>query len=200
MLVNPEAAGIRLKRSTGEWDKEFDLGVVGVSFKIKYNDPSNLMKGGHAIVTFPGQKFFHGLHFDDVELDIHFNGGDHFDGLFDMKVDYKFVQKYTFLADRPQEGTLMVERKMEGGMWKTKMTIADPHHTPNPFFDFSVESDRKTKLHGVFKYDADNHWEIKVDRVPGQSITGVVTINGMEYKLIGTLDMAANLKHAVEKF
>merc|ERR1712193_230153 len=80
---------------------------------------------------------------------------------------------------------------MEGGMWKTKMTIADPHHTPNPFFDFSVESDRKTKLHGVFKYDADNHWEIKVDRVPGQSITGVVTINGMEYKLIGTLDMAA---------
>merc|ERR1711899_278145 len=99
-----------------------------------------------------------GLHFDDVEPDIHFNGGDHFDGLFDMKVDYKFVQKYTFLADRPQEGTLMVERKMEGGMWKTKMTIADPHHTPNPFFDFSVESDRKTKLHGVFKYDADNHW------------------------------------------
>merc|ERR1711992_19618 len=85
----------------------------------------------------------------------------------------------------------MVERKMEGGMWKTKMTIADPHHTPNPFFDFSVESDRKTKLHGVFKYDADNHWEIEVDRVPGQSITGVVTINGMEYKLIGTLDMAA---------
>merc|ERR1719357_2263326 len=103
----------------------------------------------------------------------------------------KFVQKYTFLADRPQEGTLMVERKMEGGMWKTKMTIADPYHTPNPFFDFSVESDRKTKLHGVFKYDNDNHWEIKVDRVPGQSITGVVTINGMEYKLIGTLDMAA---------
>merc|ERR1712240_439311 len=121
LLVNPEAAGIRLKRSTGEWGKEFDLGVVGVSFKIKYNDPSNLMKGGHAIVTFPG------LNFDDVELDIHFNGGDHFDGLFDMKVDYKFVQKYTFLADRPQEGTLLVERKMEGGMWKTKMTIADPH-------------------------------------------------------------------------
>merc|ERR1711962_1634718 len=50
---------------------------------------------------------------------------------------------------------------------------------------------RKTKLHGVFKYDADNHWEIKVDRVPGQSITGVVTINGMEYKLIGPLDMSA---------
>merc|ERR1719334_2628011 len=37
----------------------------------------------------------------------------------------------------------------------------------------------------------DNHWEIKVDRIPGQSITGVVTIDGVEYKLIGTLDMAA---------
>merc|ERR1712032_951917 len=169
----------------------FDLGVIGLSFRIKYNDPSNLMKGGHAIVTFPGQKFFHGLHFDDVELDIHFNGGDRVDGLFDMKVDYKFVQKFTFLADRPQEGTLMVDRKFEGGMWKTKMTVANVHHTPSPFFDFSMESDRMTKLHGVFKYDTDNHWEIKVDRVPGQSITGVVTINSVEYKLIGTLDMAA---------
>jgi len=180
-----------MKRSTGEWDKEFDLGVIGLSFKIKYNDPTNLMKGGHAIVTFPGQKFFHGLHFDDVELDIHFNGGDHVDGLFDMKVDYKFVQKFTFLADRPQEGTLLVERKLEGGMWKTKMNIANVNHTPSPFFDFSMESDRMTKLYGVFKYDTDNHWEIKVDRVPGQSITGVVTVNGVEYKLVGTLDMAA---------
>merc|ERR1719391_1100569 len=48
-----------------------------------------------------------------------------------------------------------------------------------------------TKLYGVFKYDTDNHWEIKVDRVPGQSITGVVTVNGVEYKLVGTLDIAA---------
>ena len=191
LLLNPEAAGVRLKRSTGEWDKEFDLGVIGLSFKIKYNDPSNLMKGGHAVVTFPGQKFFHGLQFDDVELDIHFNGGDHVDGLFDMKVDYKFVQKFTFLADRPQEGTLIVERKLEGNMWKTKMSIANPNHTPSPFFDFSMESDRMTKLHGVFKYDTDNHWEIKVDRVPGQSITGMVIIDGVEYKLIGTLDKAA---------
>merc|ERR1719339_168598 len=48
-----------------------------------------------------------------------------------------------------------------------------------------------TKLHAVFKYDTDNHWEIKVDRVPGQSITGMVIIDGVEYKLIGTLDKAA---------
>merc|ERR1712088_428763 len=59
-LTAPEESGLRLKRSTGEWDKEFDL--------------------------------------SSMEMDIEFNGGSAIDGLFDMKVDYKFIQKFMFLA------------------------------------------------------------------------------------------------------
>jgi len=192
LLANPEALGVRVKRNTeGPWDKELDLGIVGLSFRIKYTDPNNLMKGGRAHITFPGQKFFHGLHFDDVELDIHFNGGNHIDGLFDMKIDYKYVQKFTFLADRPQAGKIILHRKLEGGMWKTKMAIDNINRQPSPFFDVDIESDRMTKLYGTFRFDDDNKWEMKIDRVPGSSITGVFIINGVQYKIISNLDTAA---------
>jgi hypothetical protein len=192
LLINPEAMDVRVKRSpSGTWDKEFDLGVLGVSFRIKYIDAAHPLKGGHAHVTFPGRKYIAGANFDNVDLDIHFNGGDAIDGIFDMKIDYKFDEKFMFMADRPQAGSVMIYRKLEGGMWKTKMTVDNVNRTPNPFLNFEAESDHATKLFAKFQYDADNAWEIKIDRVPGQSITGVVTINGVVYKMVGTLDMAA---------
>ena len=192
LLINPEAMGARMKRdTTGQWDKEFILDILGISFQIKYNDKAHPLKGGHAHVKFPGRRFLRDVSFDDVDLDIVFNGGDYIDGLFDMKIDYKFVQKFTFLADRPQEGHVVIYRKMEGGMWKTQMSVDNNNRKPSPFFDVMLESDRKTKLHGVFKYDADNTWEVKINRVPGQSITGVFIHNGVEYNIVGTLDMAS---------
>merc|ERR1712156_721344 len=91
-----------------------------------------------------------------------FNGGSAIDGLFDMKVNYKFIQKFMFLADRPQEGSFVLYRKMEGGMWKTKVTVDNNNMMPKPFLDISVESDRKTKLHVLFNFQEDNKWELKV--------------------------------------
>merc|ERR1712209_368088 len=38
-LTAPEESGLRLKRSTGEWDKEFDLSSMGILFQLKYNNP-----------------------------------------------------------------------------------------------------------------------------------------------------------------
>merc|ERR1711962_1306223 len=73
-LTAPEESGLRLKRSTGEWDKEFDLSSMGILFQLKYNNPATP--------------------FDDMDLDIEFNGGSAIDGLFDMKVNYKFIQKF----------------------------------------------------------------------------------------------------------
>merc|ERR1712013_496166 len=121
-LTAPEESGLRLKRSTGEWDKEFDLSSMGILFQLKYNNPANPFEGGRAHVKVPGARFIRNAPFDDMDLDIEFNGGSAIDGLFDMKVDYKFIQKFMFLADRPQEGSFVLYRKMEGGMWKTKVT------------------------------------------------------------------------------
>ena len=193
LLLNPEAMGARMKRSTSDnWDKEFVLEVVGVAFQLKYVDPSNPLKGGHAKVKLPGRKFIPGAPFDDMDLDIEFHGGDSpRDGLFDMKIKYKFVEKFTFLADRPQEGEVMIHRKLEGGMWKSRMSVTNSNRQPSPFFDVTIDSDRLTKFYASFKYDADNEWVLKIDRVPGQSITGVAVINGQEHKFIGTLDQAA---------
>merc|ERR1712209_184319 len=49
-LTAPEESGLRLKRSTGEWDKEFDLSSMGILFQLKYNNPANPFEGGRAHV------------------------------------------------------------------------------------------------------------------------------------------------------
>merc|ERR1712088_355341 len=196
-LTAPEESGLRLKRSTGEWDKEFDLSSMGILFQLKYTNPSNPFEGGRAHVKVPGARFVSGAPFDDMEMDIEFNGDSAIDGLFDMQVDYKFIQKFMFLADRPQEGSFVLYRKMEGGMWKTRFTIDNNNMMPKPFLDIAVESDRKTKLHVLFNFEEDNKWELKIDRVPGQSITIEATINGQKWTGVGALnkaDMKLNLR------
>merc|ERR1712013_111167 len=177
-LTAPEESGLRLKRSTGEWDKEFDLSSMGILFQLKYNNPANPFEGGRAHVKVPGARFIRNAPFDDMDLDIEFNGGSAIDGLFDMKVDYKFIQKFMFLADRPQEGSFVLYRKMEGGMWKTKVTVDNNNMIPKPFLE-------------------DNKWELKVDRVQGQKMTIEATINGKKWTGVGNLnqgEMKLNLK------
>merc|ERR1711971_538536 len=196
-LTAPEESGLRLKRSTGEWDKEFDLSSMGILFQLKYTNPANPFEGGRAHVKVPGARFVRNAPFDDMEMDIEFNGDSAIDGLFDMKVDYKFIQKFMFLADRPQEGSFVLYRKMEGGMWKSKVTIDNNNRMPKPFLDIEVESDRKTKLHVLFNFEEDNKWELKVDRVPGQKMTIEAVVNGQKWTGVGTLnqgDMKLNLK------
>merc|ERR1711936_88556 len=130
-------------------------------------------------------------------MDIEFNGGSAIDGLFDMKVDYKFIQKFMFLADRPQEGSFVLYRKLEGGMWKTRVTVDNNNKMPKPFLDIAVESDRKTKLHVLFNFEEDNKWELKIDRVPGQKMTIEAVIDGQKWTGVGTLnqgEMKLNLK------
>merc|ERR1711962_26465 len=171
-LTAPEESGLRLKRSTGEWDKEFDLSSMGILFQLKYNNPANPFEGGRAHVKVPGARFIRNAPFDDMDLDIEFNGGSAIDGLFDMKVNYKFIQKFMFLADRPQEGSFVLYRKMEGGKWKTK-------------------------VHVLFNFQEDNKWELKVDRVPGQKMTIEATVNGKKWTGVGNLnqgEMKLNLK------
>merc|ERR1711962_1203747 len=176
---------------------EFDLSSMGILFQLKYNNPANPFEGGRAHVKVPGARFIRNAPFDDMDLDIEFNGGSAIDGLFDMKVNYKFIQKFMFLADRPQEGSFVLYRKMEGGMWKTKVTVDNNNMMPKPFLDISVESDRKTKLHVLFNFQEDNKWELKVDRVPGQKMTIEVTVNGQKWTGVGNLnqgEMKLNLK------
>jgi len=198
LLTAPQETGLRLKRSpVGDWDREINLETIGVVFRLKYNDPAHPFKGGHAHIKFPGRRFFSNVPFDDVDLDIEFNGGDVMLGFFDMKVNYKFVQKYVWFADLPQEGYFEMYRKLEGGMWKTKVTVDNNNRHPRPFFDISLESDHETKVQGDFVYN-DNKWEFKLERVPGHSITVDFKINGVYfYKGTFTIDTVAKKLNVV---
>jgi len=184
-----ETLGVRMKRSTGDWDKEIDLtSTIGVLFQIKYTDIAHPLKGGHAHVKFPGAKFISGAPFDNVDLDIVFNGGDAVDGIFDMKITYKFIQKFMMLADRAQEGTIVVYRKMEGGEWKTKFAVDNAKL--GSLVDIALESDYNTKVHAVFNYEG-NVWEVKMDRVPHQSFNLEFIANGQKFTGVATIDEAA---------
>ena len=57
-LTAPEESGLRLKRSTGEWDKEFDLSSMGILFQLKYTNPANLFQGGRLPNSFPVLRSF----------------------------------------------------------------------------------------------------------------------------------------------
>merc|ERR1712168_696250 len=54
-----------------------------------------------------------------------------------------------------------------------------------------------TKLHVLFKFEEDNHWELKVERIPGQKMTIEATIDGQKWTGVANLnqgEMKLNLK------
>merc|ERR1739844_154228 len=191
-LVNPEplatAMGMRVKRSTGDWDKEFDMEVLGLSFKLKYVDPAHPIKGGKVHMKFPAHRFVKSASFDDVELEFDFKGGEAVDGLFEMKFDYKFIQKFTFFADRPQQGTVTLYRKLENGVYKTNMKLDS---NAKKLFEIYLESNHVDHFVGKATFDNDNTWEMTVSRVPGKSITVNFLQNGVGYTLVASIDKAA---------
>ena len=102
-LVNPEplaaAVDMRVKRSTADWGKEFDMEALGLSFKLKYVDPTNPIKGGHVHMKFPAHRFVKPISFDDVELEFDFKGGETIGGFLRMNFDNKFIQKFAFFTN-----------------------------------------------------------------------------------------------------
>ena len=171
-----------------QWDRELDLESLGLVLQLKYNDPSNPLHGGHAHVKFPGSRFIPNLPFDDVDLDIEFNGSDAVKGVFGMKVDYKFQQTSACLPDRPQEGSFLLYRKLEGGEWKTRMTI--DNRQSGPFFDIGFVTDGKTKLYAVFQFE-EHKWEVMATLVPGQSLAINIIHNGVAYTGVATVNITA---------
>ena len=48
-----------------------------------------------------------------------------------MKIKYTFVEKITLLADQHHKGKLLLHRKLEGGIWKSRMTITSANQQPS---------------------------------------------------------------------
>ena len=80
----------------------------------------------------------------DSNIEVHGSNSPR-DGLFYMKIKYKFVEKFTLMADQHHEGKLLLHRKLEGGVWKSRMTITIANQQTSPFLDVTIDSDRLTK-------------------------------------------------------
>merc|ERR1711973_526961 len=177
----------RVKRSA--FDKDFKFDALGLQVQIKYIDPSNQLKGGQAVITIDNlQKFVKRARSTFVKLTIDFDSGaSPKDGLFKMKVDYELHHSNV------EKGTFEVERKMDGGLWKTDVSVKSGNNAAIkliPVFAVSLESDRQTMMEGTYSSERGNNYNIKVDRTPGKKIHAVITGNGRTYTIDGVLDKA----------
>jgi len=190
-LIQPDefasAVGMtRVKRSA--FDKDFRFDALGLQVQIKYLDPNNQLKGGKAVITIDNlKKYVKRARSTKVQLTINFDSGvSPKDGLFKLSVDYELHH------GNVEKGTLNVERKMDGGLWKTDMSVKsknNPGIKLIPEFAMSLKSDRKKMLQGTYSSDQGTY-SINVDRTPGKKIHAVVEGNGRTYIVDGTMDKA----------
>ena len=183
------ALGFSRSKRSADWDKEFNLNSVGASVKIKYDDPSNQLKGGRAQVTIDNlKKYVKRARSEKVVLDVKFDGGDNSkDGLFNLEVNYELHH------DGVEKGVLTVTRSKSGDLWATHVenkNLQKPNGTPI-FQDFEIKgkSDRQTMATGTYssaRFGAD--YNFNVDRVPGKQLDAVLEGNGRKYVLKAEVD------------
>jgi len=176
----------RVKRSA--FDKEFKFDALGLQIQIKYLDPNNQLKGGQAVITIDNLKrFIKRARSTKVKLTINFDSGaTPRDGLFKMSIDYELHHANL------EKGTLNVERRMDGGMWKTDVSITSskPGVQLIPGFVMSLKSDRRTMMEGTVSSQDGHKYDIKADRVPGKKVHAVITGAGKTYTIDGVVDQA----------
>jgi len=190
-LIQPDefasAVGMtRVKRSA--FDKDFRFDAIGLQVQIKYLDPNNQLKGGKAVITIDNlKKYVKKARSTYVQLTINFDSGSSpKDGLFKLSVDYELHH------GNVEKGTLNLERKMDGGLWKTDVSVKSKN-SPGvkliPEFAMSLKSDRQKMIQGTYNCDQ-GAYSINVDRTPGKKIHAVIEGNGRTYIIDGTLDKA----------
>eukprot|EP00090_Calanus_glacialis_P017890 TRINITY_DN2775_c0_g1_i2.p1 TRINITY_DN2775_c0_g1~~TRINITY_DN2775_c0_g1_i2.p1 ORF type:complete len:864 (-),score=245.27 TRINITY_DN2775_c0_g1_i2:151-2718(-) len=193
-LMDPEplvtALGAQRVKRDAAYDQEFTLAALGVGFGMKYTDAANPMKGGKAYARFPLKKFAPKAHSETVDLRMSFDGGDAVDGLFTMSVDYTLTHSD---GDGEEKGTFTVSRKKTAGLWKTEISTSSGGAFPHrliPLFSISAESDRKTKISGIYK-GTYGSLTLNIDRVPGEKLAAEIDFNGKKYSFAITLNKAA---------
>merc|ERR1712180_387996 len=184
-LTAPEESGLRLKRSTGEWDKEFDLSSMGILFQLKYNIKDAMEHQGKAKMKFdgktPAKKFE--MSFApktgtpmDLIWNMDFSSGFKYDYDFKMNAvtmekgngEYKWVnngQKFelmtkdTFIVTK-QSPFHWMNTMVTGGREWTKM-----EHTRNIFFDKvnKAQMINKMKIEEHNILDGQTWYHIKYD-------------------------------------
>jgi len=196
--------GLRLKRSTSEeWDKELDLTAIGVLFRVKLNNTQMPQHGGKAHIKFPGSRFIRNAPFDDVDLQVEFDGSQLHKGLVDLKIDYKFVQKFKHKADLPRQGSISLT-SLENGMkigklLKLVMKRASNEQPLEHLLDLSFKWDNDPshlEFSSIVDYKVGNYFDLKgkIDKINLSRLVKKanidLTVNGFVYSAKAELDLA----------
>jgi len=157
LMSNPDAFASsigmeRVKRSN--WDREFNLEKMGFNFKVKYQDPSNRLKGGVAEVYFKDfRKFVKGSPVKALKFVLTADSGAVFaDGLFNFNIDYEFG----FLFGGQDSGRVRYERKKNGAFYEGSfefMSNSEGNPDRPPTVQVDLKSDYKTKATGRVFFD-----------------------------------------------
>lgn len=176
-LTEPEMLldnfGLTKRGASGSWD--FDRTLRGVTVQIKYKDPKDRMKGGHAHLEVENLKSLVSMaRSKRVALDINFDGGqDKADGLFTLTVDYTLEHSFV------EKGILSLARKVVGGVWKTDLSIKSNGGGSGsriiPLVEMALSSDRSTMMRGNYNSNRFQNVEFKMDRVPGAKVDSTLT-------------------------
>ena len=163
LMSNPDAFASslgmeRVKRSN--WDREFNLEKMGFHFRVKYQDPSNRLKGGVAEVEFKDfRKFVRGSPVKAMKFVLTADSGAVWaDGLFNFNVDYELG----FLFGGQDSGRVRYERKKNGDFYEANfefMSNSEGNPDRPPTVQVDLKSDYKTKATGRLFFD--NHVKAK---------------------------------------
>jgi len=192
ILSNPSPLynliGLREQRvSTDDWDKEFDIPLIGLHLKVKWVDATNIFKGGRVFIEFPIPKmltyFTKGV--NDVQLDIVFLGKDITQGLFEVKMGYKM----TTTTAEVMEGSVMVVRELTGNKYTTKVVV---NGKEMEILDIVVDTDYQHKFYMALNFGG-KLYELRINRVRGSSFIVAVTLDGVPYTTVTTFNLASGI-------
>ena len=169
--------------STAYWDHELRLPELGLLLQLKCFDPENPFAGGQAHFKLNGQQALHGM--EDVDLDMIYDSyGNNTDGLFDINLQYRFLQKADDGTDRLQEGYFTLYRTLEEGRWKTMMTLQNDNWSRRPFIVLALKSDWRTFMSWYLALDGQT-WQGKVEEGKAGKVVVAAQVPGLQGKVVG---------------
>merc|ERR1719244_2312687 len=174
--------GMRDQRvATDEWDRQFNIPLIGLTIKIKYADTTNIFKGGRVFIEFPVPKMltYFTMGVTDVVLDMTFVGKDVTKGLFEIKIDYKL----TTTTSENKVGSVMLVREIQAGKVVTKCIVNGQK------VDIVMDTDYINKFHITCNLGG-KAFGLTINRMKGTSFVMTVSVNGVEYTTQTSFDWA----------
>lgn len=194
MLVDAFGLTRDKRHAQGPWDVDRSFG--GVTLQIKYKDPANRWKGGHAHFEVQDLKALVPVaRSRHVTFDVTFDGGAaKMDGIFHLKIEYSLEHAFT------EKGIFEFDRKHVGNHWisaiSNKKNGGGNGIRIFPEMEFHGKTDRSTMSTATYNSDRFKSVKLDIKRDPGKTLDGtlegILLGQNVKITLHGTRNSATN--------